>query len=101
MPSPRPARGGDDHARCHGGCKTIGVSCRLQRVAQKHQVPDNGPPAVGGKANRAITDLLAEIFGVSRADVTIIAGHTSSSKTVAIAGVSRSHALACLETAGT
>jgi len=58
-------------------------------------------PAGGGKANRAISGLLAEIFGVSRADVTIIAGHTSSSKTVAIAGVSRSHALACLETAGT
>jgi len=58
-------------------------------------------PAVGGKANRAITGLLAEIFGVSRADVTIIAGHTSSSKTVAIAGISRSHALTRLNASGT
>ncbi|MDN7013074.1 YggU family protein [Methanoculleus sp. FWC-SCC3] len=56
-------------------------------------------PAVGGKANRAITDLLAETFHVPRADVTIIAGNTSSSKTVAIAGISKSHALTCLNAA--
>lgn len=56
-------------------------------------------PAVGGKANRAITDLLAETFGVPRADVSIITGHTSSSKTVAIAGVSKSHALVRLNAA--
>lgn len=58
-------------------------------------------PAVGGKANRAITDLLAETFGVPRAGVEIITGHTSSSKIVAIAGISRSHALACLNAAAT
>ncbi|KLK87597.1 hypothetical protein SZ63_09855 [Methanoculleus sediminis] len=58
-------------------------------------------PAVGGKANRAITDLLAETFGVPRADVSIVTGHTSSSKTVAIAGVSKSHALVRLNAAGT
>lgn len=57
--------------------------------------------AVGGKANRAITDLLAETFGVPRADVEIITGHTSSSKTVAIAGISRSHALTRLNASGT
>ncbi len=57
-------------------------------------------PAVGGKANRAIIDLLAETFEIPRSDVSIIAGHTSSSKTVAIAGLSRSSALACLNAAG-
>lgn len=57
-------------------------------------------PAIGGRANRAITDLLAETFGVPRTDVEIIAGHTSSSKIVAIAGISRSHALARLSTSG-
>ncbi len=56
-------------------------------------------PAVGGKANRAIIDLLAEMFGIARADVSIIAGHTSSSKTVAIAGVSKSRVVACLRAA--
>ena len=58
-------------------------------------------PAVGGKANRAISDLLAETFGVPRTGVEIITGHTSSQKTVAITGVSRSHALARLCAAGT
>ena len=58
-------------------------------------------PAVGGKANRAITDLLAKTFRVPRADVEIITGHTSSSKTVAIAGISQSHALTCLNAATT
>nr|WP_330219239.1 DUF167 domain-containing protein [Methanoculleus thermophilus] len=53
-------------------------------------------PAVGGKANRAIIDLVAETFGVPRTDVSIIAGHTSSSKTVAIAGIPRSRILKIL-----
>ncbi|HOI14050.1 MAG TPA: DUF167 domain-containing protein [Methanoculleus sp.] len=57
-------------------------------------------PAVGGKANRAIIDLLAETFCVPRADVSIVAGHTSSSKTVAITGLSRSSVLASLNAAG-
>lgn len=57
-------------------------------------------PAVGGKANRAIIDLLAETFHIPRADVSIIAGHTSSSKTVAIVDVSKSTVVACLKAAG-
>ncbi|WP_214019795.1 DUF167 domain-containing protein [Methanoculleus sp.] len=57
-------------------------------------------PAVGGKANRAIIDLLAETFGIPRADVSIVAGHTSSSKTVAIAGLSKSSIVASLNAAG-
>ncbi|MDV2482265.1 YggU family protein [Methanoculleus sp. Wushi-C6] len=57
-------------------------------------------PAVGGKANRAITDLVAERLQVPRSGVTIIAGHTSSSKTVAIADLSRSVVLALLSTVG-
>lgn len=57
-------------------------------------------PAVGGKANRAIIDLLAETFGVPRADVTIVAGQTSSTKTVAIDGISKSHVIARLNAPG-
>jgi len=57
-------------------------------------------PAVGGKANRAIIDLVAGTLGVPRADVSIISGHTSSSKAVAIAGLSRSGVVASLNAAG-
>lgn len=57
-------------------------------------------PAVDGKANRAIIDIVAGILGVPRADVVIISGHTSTSKTVAVAGQSRSDVIACLNAAG-
>jgi len=53
-------------------------------------------PAVGGKANRAVIDLVAGTFCIPRTDVSIIAGHTSSSKTVAIAGLSKLDILALL-----
>ncbi|CCJ37230.1 hypothetical protein BN140_2307 [Methanoculleus bourgensis MS2] len=57
-------------------------------------------PAVDGKANRAIIDLIAETFGVSRADVSIISGHTSTSKTVAISGLSKPEILKLLSASG-
>lgn len=57
-------------------------------------------PALGGKANRAIIDLVAETLGVSRADVSIISGHTSTSKTVAVAGLSKSEIIALLSASG-
>ena len=57
-------------------------------------------PAVDGKANRAVIDLIAETFGVSRADVSIISGHTSTSKTVAISGLSKSEILTFLSASG-
>jgi len=57
-------------------------------------------PAVDGKANRAVIDLIAETFGVSRADVSIISGHTSTSKTVAISGLSKSEILTFLSAFG-
>ncbi len=43
-------------------------------------------PPVEGKANDACIRLLAELLGVKRAQVTIIAGHASRTKTVAVAG---------------
>ncbi|NLA39178.1 MAG: YggU family protein [Methanomicrobiales archaeon] len=57
-------------------------------------------PALGGKANRAVIDIVAETFGVSRADVSIISGHTSTSKVIAIAGLLKSEALAILSACG-
>ena len=42
--------------------------------------------AEGGRANKAVCDLLAERVGVARSAVTIAAGQTSRDKTVRIAG---------------
>ncbi len=44
-------------------------------------------PPVEGKANEACARLLAKMLGVKRGQVTIIAGHASRVKTVAVAGL--------------
>ena len=46
----------------------------------------NAPP-VEGKANDECIRLLAELFGVKKAQVTIIVGHTTRIKTVAVEGI--------------
>jgi uncharacterized protein (TIGR00251 family) len=52
-------------------------------------------PPVEGKANEECIHLLVEILGVRKMQVTIIAGHTARTKTVAVEGI-RSEALAAL-----
>ena len=44
-------------------------------------------PAEGGKANYAVCELIAEVFGVAQRDVMIIEGHSQPRKTVLIAGL--------------
>jgi len=44
-------------------------------------------PPVEGKANEACVALLAELLGVKKTRVAIIAGHASRTKTVAVDGV--------------
>jgi uncharacterized protein (TIGR00251 family) len=44
-------------------------------------------PPEKGKANQAVTRLLADLLGVRRRDVSVATGHTSSVKTVRIEGV--------------
>jgi uncharacterized protein (TIGR00251 family) len=44
-------------------------------------------PPVEGKANEECIRLLAETLGVKKGQVTIIAGHASRTKTVAVDGV--------------
>ena len=44
-------------------------------------------PPVEGKANEACIALLAELLRVKRGQVTIISGHASRTKTVAVEGV--------------
>ena len=46
----------------------------------------NAPP-VEGKANEECIRLIAEILGVKKARVTIIAGHSARTKTVAVEGI--------------
>jgi uncharacterized protein (TIGR00251 family) len=53
------------------------------------------PPPVDGKANEECIRLLAEVFGVKKAQVTIIAGHTARTKTVAVTGRTAAE-IACL-----
>ncbi len=44
-------------------------------------------PPVEGKANDECIRLLAEVLGVKKGQVTIIAGHASRTKTVAVEGL--------------
>jgi uncharacterized protein (TIGR00251 family) len=44
-------------------------------------------PPVEGRANEACIALLAELLGVKKGQVAIIAGHASRTKTVAVQGV--------------
>jgi uncharacterized protein len=46
----------------------------------------NSPP-VEGKANDECIRFLAEVLGVKKAQVTIIAGHTARIKTIAVEGI--------------
>lgn len=41
-------------------------------------------PAVDGKANRAVIELLAEYYGVPKSNVEIVHGHTARTKAVRI-----------------
>ena len=50
-------------------------------------------PAVGGRANKAVVNLVAEVFGISKTAVSIVAGATSSTKKVHIDGMDREDAL--------
>jgi uncharacterized protein len=53
-------------------------------------------PAVGGKANRAIIELIAAVLDVPRTSVSISSGAASSSKTITVTGKSKDEILALL-----
>jgi uncharacterized protein (TIGR00251 family) len=46
-------------------------------------------PPVRGKANKELIAFLSQILGVSKGALTIIQGHTSKNKVIAIDGLSR------------
>ena len=53
-------------------------------------------PPVDGKANRAVTRLIAKALGVGRTSVTVVKGERSRDKVVAIDGVEPDAALRAL-----
>jgi len=44
-------------------------------------------PPVDGAANEALIEFVADLFGCPKRDVSIVAGHTSRNKRIAIAGL--------------
>lgn len=53
-------------------------------------------PPVDGKANAALVALFAELFGVPKRSVTVVAGHAARLKRVHVAGVTAAAAKAAL-----
>jgi uncharacterized protein len=49
-------------------------------------------PAVDGKANDAVIAAMADVLGVSKSDVRVVAGQTSRTKTLEIAGITAAEA---------
>lgn len=50
-------------------------------------------PATDGKANKALTEFLADILGVTKSCVSIISGQTNPHKIVAVSGITAEDAL--------
>ena len=55
-------------------------------------------PPVKGKANKELTNLLSKALGVSQSSLTIVKGHTSRNKVMAIAGLSQADIIHRLST---
>ncbi|MFC1902403.1 DUF167 domain-containing protein [Chloroflexota bacterium] len=55
-------------------------------------------PPLQGKANRELTAFLSQMLGISRSSLTILKGHTSRNKVIAIDGLSREDAIKRLTT---
>lgn len=77
------------------GLGTVRVRVKVNAGAQSESVREladgtlqvrTRAPAIKGKANARVTELLARHFDVADADVVIVAGHTSPVKHVEIAG---------------
>ena len=68
---------------------------RNDRVAGRYgdgfKVQVSAPPA-DGKANRAVTEVLARALGVKVQQVTIVRGHSQPRKTVEVAGLEQADA---------
>ncbi len=57
------------------------------------------PPPLDGRANAAVIELVADLFGVSRADVELVGGERNRQKRVRIRGVTAERARRVLDSA--
>lgn len=55
------------------------------------------PPPLDGRANAAVVELVADLFGVSRADVELVSGERNRQKRVRIRGVTAEEARRVLD----
>jgi uncharacterized protein (TIGR00251 family) len=69
--------------RVRPGASRVGVG---GRYGDDQLVVAVAARAVDGAANKAVVQALADAFGVRRADVEIISGHTARSKTISVRG---------------
>ena len=76
----------------------IKISLRVQPNATRNELVGfaNGvlkvkvaAPPVKGKANEELIVFLSDMLGISKSSLSIVTGHTSRNKTIAIAGFSR------------
>lgn len=69
--------------------KVVSGSSRTQvsgTLGDRLKVAVAAPPE-GGKANRALVDLLAGLFGVPCRDVRVVSGHTGAQKSIEVTGL--------------
>ncbi len=81
------------HDDDHGG---VLIDLRVQPGAGRNAVVGRhgdaikvrvGAPPIGGRANEAVIDLLADTLGVKRADIEVVSGDNSRSKRVRVGGI--------------
>jgi len=70
--------------RVHPGARRAGLKGRMADGALKVEVAE---PPEGGRANRAVEELVAEVAGVPRSRVTVVRGASARTKTVEVEGV--------------
>jgi uncharacterized protein (TIGR00251 family) len=71
---------------------SVKASARRDRIVGEREralMVEVTAPAVEGKANRAVTGLIAKSLGVAPSRVTIVGGQRSRTKRIAVSGVSR------------
>ncbi|MCC7409450.1 MAG: DUF167 domain-containing protein [Phycisphaeraceae bacterium] len=56
-------------------------------------------PPEGGKANKAVCELIADLLGVPSRQITVEAGHTQPAKTLRLTGVDHDRAVELLQAA--
>ncbi len=83
----------------------VSLRCRVQPRASANRIAGlygsalkialTAPP-VDGKANAALCEFLAELFGLPKSAVCIASGTASRDKRVSVAGITPDRAAACL-----